>query len=159
MMDIDAILRERYVSDLRKPEVDNKERAIILKMLCEKNGLSIRELASQFGFKKSTVQDWMLWDDERVDDMQSKGFSDTEIYRVLRNNTPAKEKKKGVKKDVTQALVDIKVKEMTTQIRLFLSQQKYSEETRTLLADLINQCNRLDSFIKRDMSKASIKEK
>ena len=151
-MNIDVILRERYVSDLKKPEVDNKERAIILKTLCEKNGWSIRELARQFGFNKSTVQDWLLWDDERVDDMQGKGFSDTEIYRVLRNNTPAKEKKKGVKKDVTQAFVDLKIKEMTSQIRTFLSQKKYSTDTRTNIAELINQCNRLDSFIKRDMN-------
>ena len=157
--DIDMLLRERYVSDLRKPEIDNKERALILKRVMEVNGWSIRELATQFGFKNSTVQDWLLWDDGRVEIMRSEGFSDTEIYRVLRNNKPAKIKKlSGVSPAVTVEAVrasatDERLRTMACEVKRMLSDRIYSDTTRDRILSLVNECNRFDSFIKLDIAK------
>lgn len=151
-MDVHTVLMERYVSDLRKPNVDNKERAIILKKICEEKKWSIRELARQFGFNKSTVQDWMLWDDPRVDELKAKGASDTEIYRILRENTAAKGKKTkfNVKKKTAEAsLVDARLKKMAAELKSMVAGGAYSDETKDLVKEVINQCNRFDSLIKR----------
>ena len=161
-MDIDNILRERYVSDLRKPEVDNKERAVILKKLCDAQGWSVRELARQFGFKKSTVQDWMLWDDERVDKLRTQGFSETEIYKVLRNNTETKQKRTGkkvkTKEELEASIVDEHLRKMASDVRGMISTGKYTTETREFISNLINQCNRFDSLIKRELNGNGVKK-
>ena len=151
-MDVHTVLMERYVSDLRKPEIDNKERAIILKKICEAKKWSIRELARQFGFNKSTVQDWMLWDDSRVDELKEKGASDTEIYRILRENTAAKGKKTKFnvqKKTAEASLVDARLKKMAAELKSMVAGEVFSHETKELVKEVINQCNRFDSLIKR----------
>ena len=161
--DVDMLLRERYVSDLRKPEIDNGERAAILKRMMAVNGWSTREFCRQFGFNNSTVQDWLLWDDERVEVMRVDGFSDTEIYRVLRNNKPAKINKKNGKRpsvkveDLRAAATDERLRAMACEVKRMLAAKMYSSDTtRERILDLINECNRFDSFIKRDIVKGSM---
>lgn len=149
MDDVDALLRERYVFDLRKPDVEKQERAVVIKKLLSDKNWSIREFSRKMGFKKSTVEDWLLWNDPRVAELKKKGLSDTEIYKVLRNNkvTTRKKKKAG-----DAQIVDVRLKGIAAIVKGMVSQGEYSDETDVLLKEVINQCNRFMSLIKREMN-------
>ena len=149
---------QRYIVDLRKAEIDKVERAQIIKKVIKDNDWSQREFARQFGFKHSTVQDWLLWDDERVEQLKEKECNDTEIYRVLRNNRDNK-KLKITKKKLDQQVVDNRLQKMASEVKSMVAQEVYSEETYELAHDVINQCNRLTSLIKRSRNKNGITKK
>lgn len=150
MMDIDKTLRERYVVELRKPDVEKKERALIIKKLLKDKKWSIRELGRQYGFNKSTIEDWLLWDDPRVDKLIAKGLSDTEIYKVLRNNKVKSKSKGKRKKNLDVQVVDARLHLFEVSIRSMVSSGKYSFDTEELLKAVVNQCNRFTALIKRE---------
>jgi len=52
-------LRENYVVDLKKPDIDSFERAVIIRKVLDERKWSIREMARQWGFSKSTIEDWL----------------------------------------------------------------------------------------------------
>lgn len=149
---VDTILKERYVMDCRKPNVQKEDRARIIKALITDLDISIRELGRRMNLSKSTLEDWLLWDDPRVDTMREKGATDTQIYRVLRNNR--NKKTEGVKKkELSVALMDEEIRSMASKIKGYVSKCKYSDDTEVLVAELVNQCNRFSSAIRRDHTK------
>jgi len=171
---LDEVLRQRYIADLRKDEIDKQERAQIIKRVVVENGWSQRELARQFGFAKSTVEDWLLWDDERVPQLILRGLSDTEIYKVLRNNRKKVEKKVtsvtgvtgvtgvsvvNVSKALDKQINDEKLRKMAAEVKSMVSQGIFSDDTLTLANEVINQCNRFTALIKRGGHKDRKKKK
>jgi hypothetical protein len=148
---VDTILKERYVMDCRKPNVQKEDRARIIKALITDLNISIRELGRRMNISKSTLEDWLLWDDPRVDKMRAKGATDAQIYRVLRNNR--KTYAKGKKKELTIALMDEEIRSMASKFKRYVVKLKYSNETEVLIAELVNQCNRFSSAIRRDQKK------
>lgn len=169
-MDVDGVLRARYISDLRKPDIDNRERAIILKKVMEESGWSQRQLAREYGFNHSTVQDWLLWDDDRVETLEEQGYSDTQIYRVLRNtkkssqnipkgtNSKAQGNVNGAKKKLTEdeivaQAINEELRGMAVKVKGFVAKQKYDSNTEDFAKGLINECNRLCSMISRQEKK------
>jgi len=154
--DIDSILRERYVVELNKPKVEKEERAQVIKKLLQDRGWSQREFSRQMGFKKSTVEDWLLWDDPRVPELRAAGYSDTEIYKVLRGH---RLKAKGNRKKLFGSeIVNDRLNSMAGQIKTMIHNGEYDESTETAIANVVNECNRFSSFIKRDQN-GSIKKK
>jgi len=154
---VDVILRERYVVELRKPKVQKEERARVIKKLLKDKAWSQRELSRQLGFKKSTVEDWLLWDDPRVAELRKAGYSDTEIYKVLRGN---RLKAKGVRKKSFGAdIVNDRLATMAGQIKTMINNKEYNLATDTELAHVVNECNRFSAFIKRTDNGVSTKTK
>lgn len=147
---IDTILKERYVMDCRKPNVLKEDRARIIKSLLKDLNLSIRAMGRRINISKSTLEDWLLWDDPRVDKMRARGATDAQIYRVLRNN---RTKTKGKKKAITVALLDEEIRSMAAKIKRYNQKLKYSHETEVLIANLVNECNRFSSAMRRDQRK------
>lgn len=143
---IDKVLRERYVIDLRKPDVEKDERAQVIKKMIADKKWSIREFSRKMGFKKSTIEDWLLWDDPRVPALRKKGLTDTEIYKILRNNKETGTKKR---KKLEAQLVDEKLKGVAAIIKGLVTQGVFSEETDAHIKEVVNQCNRFSSLIKR----------
>ena len=163
---LDEVLRQRYIADLRKDEIDKQERAQIIKRVLVENGWSQRELARQFGFAKSTVEDWLLWDDDRVPQLILRGLSDTEIYKVLRNNRAEKggvgkkaSKTSKVSKALDKQIIDEKLRKMAAEVKGMVAQGLFSTDTAELTGELINQCNRLTALIKRGGHKDKKKKK
>lgn len=82
-------LKQNYIYDLNKKEIDKFERAAIIQDIMKSEKLSIRAFAEKFGFAKSTVEDWLLWTKISRDEFNQKlkeGETESEIYRLLRNN-------------------------------------------------------------------------
>lgn len=82
-------LFQRYLCDLKKMDLDKFERAKLIKDYMDKNNLSGRAFAKEFEIPKSTVEDWLLWNKitpARRDELKSKGYSESDVYRLIRDN-------------------------------------------------------------------------
>ena len=82
-------LKQNYIYDLNKKEIDKFERAAIIQDIINKEKLSQRAFAEKFGFAKSTVEDWLLWNKisrEEVNQRLKDGQTESDIYRLLRDN-------------------------------------------------------------------------
>lgn len=152
---VDVILRERYVVELRKPMVQKDERAVIIKRLMVDKGWSGRELSRQLGFKRSTVEDWLLWDDPRVKELRAAGYSDTEIYKVLRGN---RLKVKGAKKVMGADIVNDRLDTMAGQIKTMISQKEFNDHTEDAIKGVVNECNRFSALIIRDRNGHTVRK-
>lgn len=88
MIDVNHRLRQRYVLDLKKPEIDIFERAEIIRAIMEEEGLSVRQYAEKNGMAKSTVDDYLLYNrisEEEYKRQIAKGIGKETIYRNLRH--------------------------------------------------------------------------
>lgn len=126
-------LREGYVMDLKKPELDPFERASIISGVIEENNWSQREFARQFNIPKSTVEDWLLFnriEPQEYDDLVKSGVTPTQIYRDLRDR---KKEKPGKKIQVSE--LDIFLK---TAIKDFTALKEFiiTDQSEALLAQL-----------------------
>ena len=126
---INKTLVENYVRDLQKKELDKFERAAIIRQYIEDKHISQREFARRFGIPKSTVEDWLLYNNIHELDyssMKKKGFNATEIYRLLREN-----KRKEL---LLQSALNKKLILMIDTLNRSTTVKGYTEET----PDLIN---------------------
>ena len=134
-----------YFMDLRKKDVDRFARAKIIRTYMEKEKLSEPEFAKRLGVPKSTVYDWMIMDkitEDQYETLKTKGLKDTQIYRVLRGNTPIKEIKHI--EEITR--LDSFLEEYIRDIKSFtsgLTKDMISNMTDDLAHELINQLGRL----------------
>jgi len=81
-------LTERYVYDLKKPELDHFERAEAIAEYLRDKRISIRSFAIGFNIPKSTVEDWLLWNRitrKEYNDFKGKGMTHLGIYKTLRD--------------------------------------------------------------------------
>jgi len=76
--------------DLKKKEIDKFVRARLIREYSNSRNISGRQLAKQLGIPKSTIEDWLRWDNlkpEQYEDYKEEGFTHTDIYESLRNGT------------------------------------------------------------------------
>jgi transcriptional regulator with XRE-family HTH domain len=81
-----------FFLDLRKKEINKRERATLLAKYLEDNNMSQRELARELGIPHSTIQDWLMINRisvDRYDKLIECGLTDTDIYKILRNDKQA----------------------------------------------------------------------
>ena len=141
-------LRENYVVDLKKPDIDSFERAVIIRKVLDERKWSIREMARQWGFSKSTIEDWLLFNkisEAEYEKLIKKGMTPTTIYRELRaRKTQEKVKIIGL---------DNEMRTLTKNVKKAILKLEYSTETQVLINNLKNELNRLESAISRDINK------
>ena len=130
-------LQLNYVFDLQKNKIDPFERALIIRNILNKEGLSIRSFSTKYGFSRSTIEDWLLFDKITEEDYKKKlkaGFTAKEIYRALRTR----------KKEPPVYLTDLDrmLAECSTKVRCGLSKAKFSEKTPSIISELQNNLNR-----------------
>jgi len=131
-------LRTNYVMDLKKPSIDKFERATILRGFLDDKGMSIRTFAKEYGFKKSTIEDWLLYTnitEEEYTEQLAKGMKPVEIYRSLRGS---KGKEVEYQKEIDRFLVTV-----SRQMRRYILHGEYTPETRKNVHELKNELNRL----------------
>lgn len=137
-------LQSNYVTDLQKKDIDLFERALIIRNLMNKEKLSIRAFALKYGFKRSTIEDWLLFDritDEEYEAKLKAGFTAREIYKALRTR----------KKDPPVYLTDLDrvLQECNTRVRNSISKARYSDNTPSIVSELKNNLNRYLMVIER----------
>jgi len=138
--DENTLLREWYVRDLTKPEIDKFERATILRAAIIDSGLSIRGFGEKYGINKSTVEDWLLYNrisEQEYNKLVASGVSPKSIYKTLRGdkkNLPSLEK------------IDIELLEMKNKIYAMRNQTP-THKTPQLIQELVNQLNEFHSNI------------
>ena len=82
-------LFEHFAYGLRKPELDPRKRAEIIKGYMDQKQVSQREFAKRFGFPHSTIQDWLrilrlpLKEEQALIDT---GMTKTDVYKALRQS-------------------------------------------------------------------------
>ena len=136
MNEIERKLKEGYVLDLKKPTIDKFERATIIRELLREKGWSIRRLAREWGFSKSTVEDWLLYnniEEETYNELITKGHTPTSIYRDLRKN-------RGEKKPSLTDL-DLRIKTILQDIQNIKNSFSHSVHSKELIDKLINELN------------------
>jgi len=142
-------LTEHYIWELRKPTIDKFERAQILKEYMRDNQLSGRGFAAKFGFKKSTIEDWLLWNkltEAQFKKMIRRGLTETNIYRLLRDNKSVRSREYA---DMTP--LDIMIKRTTVFVKKQCStMDSISAHTFDLLRNMVDCSNRLMFKIERN---------
>lgn len=139
---ISAKLKNNYINDLKRLEIDPKERAQIIQDIMIRQDISQREFARRFGFPHSTIQDWLLWNrvtEEDIEQMREKGLTHTDIYRTLRedrNHTGVVIAEKVLK-------FDIETKNYINLIKENIRLLEKSTETIYLLQELRNYLSKL----------------
>lgn len=134
-----------YIVDLKKKEIDRFERGKLIQHYLDLENTSIRQLSKELDISKSTIEDWLLINKltkEEYQDLLDKGFTETDIYRTLR------EKKTRAKPHMNQ--LDIKLVKCKTLLYKYvnnLKKEDVSEDTRDLIQSLRNLLNRLEMKI------------
>jgi len=144
-------LRERYVYDLLKPEVDYFERAAIIRELMEAKDLSQREFGLMYGVPHSTVQDWLLFNLISEDEYRKKvaeGYNHTAIYKALRDKRSLNGKGNN-NKFLIIADVDILIQEFRKRLKALRSGKNYSPKTMALIDETVNDLNSYGADINR----------
>ena len=145
--EIESRLRENFVVDLKKPEIDQFERAVIIRKVLDEKKWSIREMAKQWGFSKSTLEDWLLFNkltQEEYEKLLKKGMTHTEIYRSLREQrTKTKTSMKIVK-------IDFEIKKMLKVFEKATDSADYTDKTTELVAELKTVLKTYEAMIKND---------
>lgn len=140
-------MRENFVVDLKKPEIDQFERAVIIRKVLDEKKWSIREMAKQWGFSKSTLEDWLLFNkltQEEYEKLLKKGMTHTEIYRSLREQrTKTKTSMKIVK-------IDFEIKKMLKVFEKATDSADYTDKTTELVAELKTVLKTYEAMIKND---------
>lgn len=136
------ILFFNYIIDLRKKEISCFDRAKIIRRYLDSNKISIRELGRKTGIARSTIEDWLRWDNISAEDynsMKEKGLNDTEIYRHLRLGDETKEEKVKT--------IDIELQKFIKTFAIFTISPPYSEQTTKLIDDAIIRLNKIKKNI------------
>ena len=130
-----------YFLDMRKKDINKRERAELLATYIEQNNVSQRALATELGIPHSTIQDWLMINRIPEEEYQAyidKGMTDTAIYRMLRNNKQAKPA------EFNNLLVDEELKKAQTRFRsLITDSDKLNPTTIAEVKELINILNRI----------------
>ena len=133
-----SILKDRYVRDLQKKDIDKFERAELLRSMIEEMGVSQREFARVYGVPYGTLQDWLMYgtaiDQEKYEDLKSQGYTASAIYRQIRKRT----------KQNFNAL-DVWAMESSLRARSYKSDKVvyHSTKSAALLDKLVNDINNL----------------
>lgn len=130
-----------YFLDMRKKDINKRQRARLLAKYLDDTGVSGRELARQLGIPKSTVQDWLLINnisESKYEDFKSRGFTDTDIYRMLRNNKGREEKA------FDECMIREEIRETSRKLKMFINQGRHMDASLiNELKELINVLNRI----------------
>lgn len=146
MEDTEYLLQKRYIMDLKKPDISPFKRARIIKEVIAREKLSGRGFAKKYGFKWSTLEDWLLWlniTEKEYNKLKKQGFTRTHIYRTLRNNRTAKQRITVMLKTKTE--FDLKLEHITKLVhtRANTVEPDLSERTIEMLKQLKKEINRL----------------
>jgi hypothetical protein len=149
-------LREGYVQDLRKPDIDPFERAAILATFLEDKKWSVREMARQLSIPKSTLEDWLLFtriSETEYNGLRKKSHTPTQIYRELREgreSTAGRQKARvGGAKSFDAADTNLFLRDVAIRVRSAILRNAFDGSTSRLVHDARNELNRLDSAIER----------
>lgn len=133
-----SILKDRYVRDLQKKDIDKFERAELLRSMIEEMGVTQREFARLYGVPNGTLQDWLMYgtaiDQEKYEELKSQGYTASAIYRQIRKRT----------KQNFNAL-DVWAMESSQRARSYKSDKVvyHSTKSAVLLDKLVNDINNL----------------
>lgn len=144
-------LREGYVMELRKPEIDVFERAAIISQVLQENGWSIREMGRQYNIPKSTIEDWLLFtkiSEEEYDKLLADGVTPTEIYRELRNHKKRKIPKRKAQSTISS--LDIYLREIIRELDGYVSYD-ITNDTLELLNELKDQVSLMAKDVKAQL--------
>ncbi len=137
-----------YFLDMRKKDINKRQRAELLATYLEENDKSQRELAKELGIPHSTIQDWLMINrisDEDYQKYVEQGMTDTAIYRMLRNN------KKAEPKDFSVLLFKEELKKAQTRFRGGISHgDSLDLEIIAEIRELINILNRVLLHAEKD---------
>ena len=130
-----------FFLDMRKKDIDKRQRATLIAKYLKDNNMSGRQLAKELGIPHSTIHDWLLINritPEVYDKYIEEGSNDTTIYRMLRNN------KQAVPKDYDQCLIREELKKATVSFNKLINYgKKLDADTINDISKLVNVLNRI----------------
>jgi len=135
-----TFLKERYVNDISKPDVDKFERAAIIQSLMNDKGWSQRQFGRVYNVPHNTIQDWLLYNNIKEKEYNSlieKGYSPTTIYRNLRE----KKSKQDATTDTVLLEIDVWLVEVRNKLRQYKKHMVYTPKTMSLIDDAVNELN------------------
>lgn len=115
--------------DLKKKEINKFSRAKLIRAYLNDTNLSIRNLAKRMCISKSTIEDWLRWEnikEEEYEEYIEQGYTPTDIAYSLRDGTLSR---KNVETD--KALLAC-----IRKLEIFKIKPPYSNQTRNLITQL-----------------------
>jgi len=153
--EIQLILTENALLDVfKKNTLSKRQKAHLIKKYAEIKNMSLRAVAREFGISHSTLLDWTLWDkvtEEEYQNLVKQGYSESEIYKYLRNG----EFSKLAEKSRTHKLLE----EATNIVKKFLNDFDNDVELLPKVDELQNYLNRFKSHLKRSLQKSGFGSK
>jgi len=147
-------MTERLIYDWKKPNINQFQRAKLLKGYLITTGLSKRAFAEKFNISRSTIEDWLLWNNitpQDYTDLKKKGMMHLEIYKLLRTGKTNPNK---LKKHYECTPLDYELEKMCNKLgKVNDSNLEVSIETKELAEKLITNCRRLIFKIEKKENK------
>jgi len=132
-------LKFNYIQDIRKKDIDIRDRALILKSYMIDNHLSFRQMAADCGIPLATLAGWIApagIDDKTYSKMKRSGMSQADIMNVLKY-----EKKTEVTK--TRTKLELELSNFKAVVRHAINNS--SSES----ASVISEINELQNLLNR----------
>ena len=138
-----------YFLDMRKKEIDKRERANLIAKYLKETGKSQRALAKELGIPHSTIQDWLMINrisEKKYDELIESGETDTGIYRMLRNN------KKAKSNEFNSLLLNRDIDKAISKYKPLINKGKdFDSKTIEKIKDLVSILNRIMIHNEREM--------
>lgn len=142
-MNTDVIFN--YMVDLKKKNINYFDRARIINTYLQEENMSQRQLGELINIPHATIQDWLLWlkiSEEEYHKLLHKGYSDTQIYKLLRTNKKM-DKDFIMKKTKLEYVLEFSIKS----IEPYIKRAPKTEEVKSLLLKLRDTINRTLMYI------------
>jgi transcriptional regulator with XRE-family HTH domain len=129
---MEAVIKElvfNLMCDLKKKELDKFARAKLIRNYMVDAGISQRQLAFSIGVSKSTVEDWLRWENmtqAQYDTHIKQGYTPTDIYESLRDGTLSNKDK----------AIDAVLENCISKLQVFKIKPPFSPQTKNLIDKL-----------------------
>ena len=144
-----------FFLDMRKKDIDKRQRAVLLAKYLEDNKISSRALSEELGISHSTLNDWLLINripEDDYDKYKEDGMTDTSIYRMLRNN------KSSTKDDFDMLMFKQEIKKSISKYNALIEYgNEIDGELYASIKQLVNILNRVMIHKERNLEKYDVK--
>ncbi len=143
MEEIIEKLHYNFIADLKKKDIDVRERALLIDGYMKKHGLSYRQLADMFNIPHTTIFGWLSvlnYSEREYTALKNNGFTEADIFNTAKYK--GTRKKVSVEKNKLQTDLETALDMMKTHSKN--CRFKSNSEIKDLISELKDVLNRIE---------------
>ena len=151
MVDVPIEILENTFLDWKKKDINPVDRAMLLKKYREEKGIGQRELARELDVPHSTLGDLEMYgrfSKEEYAELENKGLSKKEIYKLVRNN-----KQTDKNKILAKTEAELRLESLLYEVDRLCLTNDYRRENLDLIKVLKREVDRLEKHIQNVIKK------